>query len=173
MVQRKPLSDLVGKTFNRLTVVDYLGKRKHGKHWWLCSCSCGGSVELNTSRITGNDATKSCGCLRKDAAQARTEYPVKHGLHKHPLYAIFSNMKSRCNNPNSQRWKYYGAKGVKVLWEFEDFYKWSLENGWESGLSIDRIDPNGNYEPSNCEWVSVSENSRRMNEFKRNESTAT
>lgn len=179
MAQRKPLSDLIGKTFNRLTVVDYLGKRKHGKHWWLCSCSCGGFVELNTSRITGKNSTKSCGCLRKEKLKDNRHNPTKHGYTlSHPkLYAIYYGMMQRCYNPNNQRWKYYGAKKIKVCLHWrqnvEHFIKWALEFGYEEGMSIDRVNPNIDYCPANCEWVSVSENSRRMNEARRDESTAT
>ena len=70
-------------------------------------------------------------------------------------------MKQRCSNPKSQRWKYYGAKGIKVEWEtVESFYDWAMKSGYKSGLSIDRIDNEKNYCPENCRWVTVSENTR-------------
>lgn len=179
MVQRKPLSDLIGRTFNRLTVVDYLGKRSHGKHWWLCACSCGGFVELNTSRLTGNSPTKSCGCLRKERLKENRADPTKHGYTiSHPkLYAIYYGMMQRCYNQNSQRYKYYGGRGVDVCLHWRQdvahFVNWSLEFGYEEGLSIDRRNASIGYCPANCEWVSVSENSRRMNEARRNEGSTT
>lgn len=166
-ITRKPVSDLVGKTYNKLTVVEYLGKRRHGKHWWLCSCACGGSIELNTSRITGSNPTKSCGCLRKETLSINRADPTKHGLHKHKLYAIYHGMLQRCYNPNSQRYKYYGSSGISVcpewLEDFHKFFDWAICNGYKDGLSIDRIDSAEDYKPENCQWVTVSENSRRMN----------
>lgn len=169
-VTRKKVSDLVGYSIGRLTVVSYLGKGKWDKHYWVCSCSCGGEVNLPTYRITGSVPTLSCGCLTKERLSSVRHDPTKHGLHKHPLYSIFHSMKQRCYNPNSQRWKYYGARGITIcdewLSDFTNFYNWSIKNGWRSGLSIDRLDRDLGYEPSNCEWITVSENSRRMNVYK-------
>lgn len=79
-------------------------------------------------------------------------------------------MRMRCENKNSQRFKYYGAKGIKICEEwsnFMPFHDWAIANGWRKGLSIDRIDSNKDYSPDNCEWVTVSENSRRMNDSRR------
>lgn len=174
MVRRKPLSDLVGKSFNRLTVSEYLGIRKHGKHWWRCKCVCGVEVELNTSRITGSTPTKSCGCLRRETCALNRANPLKHGYtitHPH-LYAIYHGMLQRCYNPKCQRYKYYGGRGIQVCKSWmnnpELFFRWALLVGYEDGLSIDRRNPDNWYNPYNCEWVTRSENSRRMNEFKRN-----
>lgn len=170
-VIRKPVSDLIGKSFNRLTVVKYLGKRSHDKHWWLCKCKCGGTVELNTSRITSNNPTKSCGCLRKEKLLENRADPTRHGLHKHKLYAIYYSMLQRCYNPKSQRYMYYGSSGISVCPEwlegFEVFFDWAMNNGYKEGLSIDRLDSAEDYRPDNCQWVTVSENSRRMNESRR------
>ncbi len=169
-IKRKKVSDLLGKKFNHLTVVSYLGKGRYDKHYWGCECDCGGYVELNTSRLTGNTPTRSCGCLRKEALLENRADPRKHGLSGRKIYYIYHSMKSRCYNPNSQRWKYYGAKGVTVCEEWsnvESFCKWAEENGYKEGLSIDRINPDLGYSPDNCEWVTVSENSRRVGVGKR------
>lgn len=80
------------------------------------------------------------------------------------LYTIWKNMKQRCYNPKRNRYKWYGAKGIQVYEEWHDFLpfmEWSLANGYEEGLVLDREDSNGNYEPSNCKWVTVEENSRK------------
>lgn len=162
---RKKVSDLLGKKFNRLTVDSYLGKGLHDKHYWGCTCECGGYIRLNTSRITGNNATRSCGCIRKETMLENRHDPSKHGLSGSKLYNIYQTMKQRCSNPNNQRWKYYGGKGITVCEEWEEvtsFCKWAEENGYEEGLSIDRINPDLGYSPDNCEWVTVSENSRRV-----------
>jgi len=173
VVQRKKVSDLVGKTFNRLTVTEYLGIGKYDKHYWRCECSCGGEIILPTYRITGADPTVSCGCRRKETMAANRFSSVKHDLLRlQPnLYSIHQSMHQRCKNPKSQRWKYYGAKGIKVcdLWDsVEVFVEWALSNGYEVGLSIDRLDSSKDYSPENCQWVTVSENSRRMNAARRN-----
>lgn len=165
---RKKVSNLLGYTVGRLQVVEYLGKGKWGKHYWECVCSCGGKTSLPTSRITGSNPTKSCGCLRKDKLIKNRFDGYKHGLHKHKLYAIYHGMLQRCYNPNSQRYRYYGSSGISVCpeWkgDFLSFYQWSIQNGYSDGLSIDRKDSSEDYTPENCEWVTVSENSRRMNE---------
>lgn len=168
-VTRKPVSDLIGKKYDRLTVMEYLGPRKWGKHYWRCSCECGGEVELYTSQITSKASpTRSCGCIRKETLLQNRADPTKHGLHRHKLYAIYYGMLQRCYNPNSQRYVYYGSSGISVCAEWREdfmkFYNWAINNGWKDGLSIDRLDSSEDYCPENCEWVSVSENSRRMNE---------
>jgi hypothetical protein len=148
---RKPVSDLLGHKFGRLEVVEYLGCGKWKKHWWRCFCTCGGWTDLTTSNINSK-STLSCGCLRKETC----------------LYSIYHGMLQRCYNPNSQRYKYYGSSGISVCadWknDFTSFYKWAMSNGYQEGLSIDRLDSAEDYCPENCEWVTVSENSRRMNE---------
>lgn len=172
MVQRKPVSKLVGRRFGRLTVVEYDGVGRFGKHYWECLCDCGDYVTLATYRLTGANPTLSCGCLRKEKMAENRADPTKHGLSKHPLYGIYYNMWQRCTNPRSQRYKYYGGKGVTVgegFDTFQKFYGWAMSNGWSEGLSIDRIDSSLGYTPDNCEWVTVSENSRRMNESRRDE----
>ena len=81
----------------------------------------------------------------------------KHGLRDTRLFSIWSNMKTRCYNKNVRSYKNYGGKGITIcdewLENFEKFYKWSMSNGYSDELSIDRINPNGNYEPTNCRWV--------------------
>lgn len=85
------------------------------------------------------------------------------------LYNSWQNMKQRCGNPNHPKYKNYGARGIKICdeWmEIEGFFKWSMENDWAQGMQIDRIDNNGNYEPKNCQWVSVYDNSRKKSTTK-------
>ena len=85
-----------------------------------------------------------------------------HGQKHTKLYRKWEYMKSRCNNPNTKYFRFYGGKGVKVCndWNnnFMSFKEWSESNGYEDGLTIDRIDSNGNYEPSNCQWITMNEN---------------
>lgn len=165
-VTRKKVSPLVGAHVGRLTVTTYLGIGKYNKHYWGCLCECGESIILPTYRITGGKPVRSCGCLRKEALLHNRKDPTTHGLHKHKLYAVHQSMKQRCTNPKSQRWQYYGAKGVSVCEEwgnFQTFYIWATVNGYQEGLSIDRINPDGGYTPDNCRWITLSENTRRSN----------
>ncbi len=145
----------MGQKFNSLEATEHLGQNNLGKSIYRFLCDCGGSVDLVGASVKSGN-TKTCGCK-----WATTH--ITHGLHEHPLYQKYHDMKSRCSNENNKFWKNYGGKGVRVRWgSFEEFYEWSLANGWQPGLSIDRIDPNGDYEPTNCEYVTRSENSRRM-----------
>lgn len=90
---------------------------------------------------------------------------TEHGMTNTRLMNIWKNMKQRCNNPKNPAYNNYGAKGIKVCKEWEEssaeFFKWALSNGYTDDLTIDRIDSTGNYEPSNCRWIPLSENSRR------------
>lgn len=102
--------------------------------------------------------TKSCGCQR-------LAHRTIHGLSKtHPLYKKWWAMKERCRNPKNEDYKHYGGRGIIVCKEwandFMAFYNWSVANGWQPTLQIDRIDVNGNYEPSNCRYVTIKENNR-------------
>lgn len=85
----------------------------------------------------------------------------KHGLYKHPLYKRWMSMRNRCNNPNHNGYHNYGGRGISVCAEWDDFsafVSWSEANGWEPGLVLDRTDVNGNYEPSNCRWITQKRN---------------
>ena len=94
-----------------------------------------------------------------------------HGMYGTRIYGIWAHIKSRCYNPSVERYKYYGGRGISMCEEwrnsFEAFYEWAMANGYKEGLSIDRIDNNGNYEPSNCRWVTTVD---QMNNTTRNQS---
>ncbi len=153
-------------------VIEYHGKDEKWKsHSWKCRCHCGKIVILRTGVLTSG-ATKSCGCGRKNPFVKGHPYGKRfqptHGLSKHPLFRVWSHVIDRCYNlvPAHISYRYYQGKGIKVAdeWknDFKLFYDWALENGWQKGLSIDRIDSNGNYEPGNCQFITISENSKKM-----------
>lgn len=139
---------LIGKKYNMLTV---LKKDKPG--YYICRCDCGNIRTIKTYNLTSG-STKSCGCYHKKMIAIQSTI---HGLSKHPLYKTWHNMRSRCKNPNASKYKLYGGKGIKVCKEWDEnfvsFYNWAINNKWEKGLSIERLDSNKNYEPNNCIWA--------------------
>ena len=142
--------DMVGQRFGKLVVVSRAENDKKGQARWLCQCDCGGStITTRYNLITGQ--TKSCGCILR--SPKTTELDRR-------LSGVHSNMKARCSNPNNPHYKYYGGRGITVCeeWQHVDkFREWAYNNGYKPGLTIDRIDVNGNYEPSNCRWITMQE----------------
>lgn len=157
------LEDLTGKRFGRLTVLSLYCRTPQRKYLWKCQCDCGNICIVYGSKLrTGY--TKSCGCLRHNSPSNKT-----HGKKNHALYPVWTQMRYRCSNPNHSAYKWYGGKGIKVCneWDtdFQKFYDWMMSNGWESGLTIDRIDPDGDYCPENCRLVdmAIQQNNRGNN----------
>src|SRR5579863_1443639 len=158
--------DLIGLRFGRLCVKALVRVTPSGS-LWHCECDCGGSCEATTSRLkrTPNVGCKSCETERRAAVQS------KHGESrgnsnggKTKLYMIWKGMHSRCRDPGNTSWKYYGGKGITVCTEwatYVPFRDWALANGYKEGLSIERENPQLNYVPANCEWITRGENSRR------------
>lgn len=150
-----------GKKYGKLTVIKDTGKRnKHKGIIYLCKCDCGKETEAVGSYMRRGDK-KSCGCLKAGAKKV-------HGASKTKLYRIWADMLQRCKNKNCNNYKYYGARGVSVTkdWEnFVNFRDWALSNGYKKGLSIDRVNTRGNYEPSNCRWATreMQDNNRTDN----------
>lgn len=147
--------DLTGQKFGRLTAL-YRLHNITGKTKWLCACDCGNLKEVTLSDLKKGN-TQSCGCLYKDIH-------TKHKKCDTRLYCIFGAVKSRCYNKNNKRYKDYGGRGIAVCSEWKDnfqaFYDWAINNGYNDSLTIDRIDVNGNYEPSNCRWVTPKQQAR-------------
>lgn len=126
-------------------------------------CDCGTVKFINFSHFK-DGSTKSCGCLRSEFASS------KKSIENRRLYDIYYGMLSRCNNPKNIGYKNYGGRGIKVCEEwsnFKSFEKWSLNNGYTDELSIDRIDNDGDYTPSNCRWTNklTQANNTRVNKY--------
>jgi hypothetical protein len=158
------LIDLTAQRFGRLVVIER-AKTDKLKPQWLCACDCG-----NTSVAFGSDLKlgrhQSCGCLQKErTAQAQTT----HGKSRSRAHTIWSHIKYRCTNPRCASWDIYGGRGIGICgrWmKFENFY--ADMGDPPEGHSIDRINVNGNYEPSNCRWATPTEqnsNTRRTRRY--------
>lgn len=154
--------DITGQRFGRLTAIEPIGKTKAGNIIWRCKCDCGNEKNVST-KFLGRD-TLSCGCLGRERRQAKLQ---THGMSRTRLYNVHRTMVGRCTNPNAHEYENYGGRGIKVCneWrDFEAFAKWALENGYaekERGkCTLDRINPNGDYEPSNCRWVTMKTQER-------------
>lgn len=155
--------DLTDKRFGKLVVIKLIGRTRYRQIIWLCRCDCGKERTVHGSNLRSG-ATKSCGHHGKGPS-------LRHGHTARgktsPEYITWQAMKTRCENPNSVGWQYYGGRGISVCkrWS-ESFQAFFDDIGPRPGAiySIDRLAPDGNYEPSNCRWATPTEqaNNRRQ-----------
>lgn len=158
--------DLTGSRFGRLVVIrrgeDYVSPKGYVAVNWVCQCDCGNQTVVRGCNLKSGAST-SCGCERVDHPNRRT-----HGQKNTRLYQTWKGMKDRCYRENNASWPEYGGRGITVCDEwrdsFEAFYDWSMKNGYNDSLTIDRVDNDAGYGPDNCRWVdTVSQQNNKRN----------
>jgi hypothetical protein len=165
-----PFKDIIGMKFGRLIVLKLAYTKRASKtlYYYLCKCDCGKEhIVLKSSLLNG--LTRSCGCYNNEIRAEQCKKRAKHNLTNTRLHSIWEKMNGRCYCKTQPDYMRYGGRGIAICdeWknDFKSFYDWSMNNGYQDDLSIDRIDVNGNYEPSNCRWVDekTQQRNRRNN----------
>lgn len=158
---RKPKrKDISNKRFGRLVAIRPVGKDKRNNMLWLCKCDCGNECIRATAELTKRN-NHSCGCLGKEHLAKMSSNNITHGMTGSRLLGCYKAMMSRCYRKKDIHYNAYGGRGITVCDEWRNnkmaFIEWAFSNGYSDDLTIERIDVNGNYEPSNCAWIPMSE----------------
>ena len=151
--------DLTGKTFGKwqvLSKASFIQHSEYKERTWNCKCECGVKRVVG-SRLLLSRGSQSCGCSRKGHTPRKT-----HGLRSHRLYPTWRTMRQRCSNPNNQKYTNYGGRGIKVCerWNGFPLFLEDMEPSWKEGLTLERINVNGDYELSNCKWIPLAEQAK-------------
>lgn len=146
--------DIAGQRFGRLVAIEPTNELAINKSkLWVCNCDCGKVKEIRSSDLRFGKVV-SCGCLKDEKTSRRFR---KHGMSGTLIYDVWKSMRQRCYNANNNDYPNYGGRGIKmdVHWKenFTAFHEWAKQAGYKEGLTIERLDSDGNYEPDNCCWI--------------------
>lgn len=160
--------DITGQRFGRLVALYRIGKNPRGYSLWYFQCDCG-SRAFKVLADVRRGKSRSCGCFLRETAAALGRSHLRHGnagIDRPRLYRIWANMKLRCSNQRDPKFERYGGRGIRVCtrWQrsFETFRDWALSSGYRDDLSIDRINNDHGYRPSNCRWATASQQRRNQ-----------
>lgn len=150
------IKDITGQRYGKLVAIRFerISKRRT---YWLCKCDCGNEKVIRSDCLT---RIQSCGCVKKQQDFQNLHIVNNHGMTRHPAYCIWLGMIDRCYDPTNPYYKDYGGRGITVCEEWKDvreFCKWMDSNGYKKGLSVERMDVNGNYVPYNCKLIPRNE----------------
>lgn len=150
------IRNITGEHFGLLTAVEPTGEKKWGVSLWHCTCQCGGTHIAAVNSLK-RGLVRSCGCLRSISSKLKANF---HGLRGTPAYKSWDSMIQRCRNANNESYKKYGALGISVCDRWSSFLNFLEDMGDRpKGMSLDRIDSFGNYDPENCRWATAYEQS--------------
>lgn len=161
-IKAQQKADLIGSKWNRLTILEHIEDNRV-----RCQCECGNESTPQLSSVL-NENTRSCGCLQLESLRKVVDNNKTHGMTKTGVYSSWRAMRRRCYDPNFLRYERYGGRGITVCeeWDnsFESFYEYMGER--PEGMTLDRIDPDGNYEPGNVRWADPKTQSRNQSRYK-------